>query len=291
MKREMEKKAAQARNLSRRKVLGIIGATAAASFVGGAGEYSASAQTSAPIQNMKGRVVTFDAKLEPIAIDTAKTAVIVVDMQNDFGTKGGMFDRAGIDISVIQKAVGPTAKVLASARRADIKIIYLKMGYPPDLSNLGSEASPNRVRHMLMGVGNTVRAPDGAESRILIRDTWNTDIVPELKPQAEDVVMYKHRYSGFYQTDLDAILKQRGVKYLIFTGCTTSICVESTIRDAYFRDYSCVLLRDCTDEPIGHDLPRSNYEASLLLIQEEFGWVSSSGDFTRALETQPIASV
>jgi len=164
------------------------------------------------------------------------------------------------------------------------------VGFHPDLSNLGSEASPNRVRHMLVGVGKTVRAPDGAESRILIRDTWNTDIVPELKPQAEDVVVYKHRYSGFYQTDLDAILKQRGVKYLIVTGCTTSICVESTIRDAFFRDYSCVLLRDCTDEPIGHGLPRSNYEASLLLIQDSFGWVSGSDDFTRALETQPIAS-
>lgn len=291
MKREMERKAPLARDLSRRKVLGLIGATAAASLMGGAGEHSASAQqTSAPIRNMKGRMVTFDAKPEPIAIDTAKTAVIVVDMQNDFGTKGGMFDRIGIDISMIQRAVGPTAKVLASARHADIKIIYLKMGFHPDLSNLGSEASPNRVRFMLAGVGKTVRAPDGAESRILIRDTWNTDIVPELKPQAEDVVVYKHRFSGFYQTDLDAILKQRGVKYLIVTGCTTSICVESTIRDAYFRDYSCVLLRDCTDEPIGHGLPRSNYEASLLLIQEEFGWVSRSDDLTRALETQPITS-
>jgi ureidoacrylate peracid hydrolase len=291
MKREIEEGAPQARNVSRRKVLGLIGATAAASLVGGAGEYSASArQTSAPIQDMKGRKVTFDAKPEPIAIDTAKTAVIVVDMQNDFGTKGGLFDRIGIDISLIQRAVGPTAKVLASARRAGIKVIYLKMGFHPDLSNLGSEGSPNRVRFMLVGVGKTVRAPDGAESRILIRDTWNTDIVPELKPQAEDVVVYKHRFSGFYQTDLDPILKQRGVKYLIVTGCTTSICVESTIRDAYFRDYSCVLLRDCTDEPIGHGLPRSNYEASLLNIQEEFGWVSGSDDFTRALETQPNVS-
>jgi hypothetical protein len=111
MKREMEKKAPQALNLSRRKVLGLIGATAAASLVAGAREYSTSAQqTSTPMQNMKSRMVTFDAKLEPIAIDTAKTAVIVVDMQNDFGTKGGMFDRAGIDISVIQRAVGPPRK-------------------------------------------------------------------------------------------------------------------------------------------------------------------------------------
>jgi len=145
---------------------------------------------------MKGRMVTFDAKPAPIAIDSAKTAVIVVDMQNDFGTKGGMFDRIGIDISMIQRAVGPTAKVLASARHANIKIIYLKMGFHPDLSNLGNEASPNRVRFMLAGVGKTVRAPDGAESRILIRDTWNTDIVPELKPQADDVILYCANYLG-----------------------------------------------------------------------------------------------
>lgn len=96
----------------------------------------------------KTRVVSLNAKPEPIEIDTAKTAVIVVDMQNDFGSKGGMFDRAGIDISGIQKVVGPTAKVLAAARRAGVKIIYLKMGFRPDLSDLGSPDSPNRVRHL-----------------------------------------------------------------------------------------------------------------------------------------------
>ena len=234
-------------------------------------------------------VVRLKARPEPIAIDTARTAVIVIDMQNDFGTKGGMFDRAGIDISIIQRVVSPTAKVLAAARRTGIKIIYLKMGFHPDLSDLGSSDSANRMRHMLMGVGETVRAPNGAESRILIRDTWNTDIVPELKPQADDVVVYKHRYSGFYQTDLDAILKQLELKYLIVTGCTTSVCVESTVRDAMFRDYACVLLADCTAEPIGHDLPGSNHEASLLVIQTLFGWVSGSDEFIQALELQLVA--
>jgi ureidoacrylate peracid hydrolase len=135
-----------------------------------------------------------------------------------------------------------------------------------------------------------MRAPDGTESRILIRDTWNTDIVPELKPQVEDVVIYKHRFSGFYQTELDAKLKQLGVKYLIITGCTTSVCVESTVRDAMFRDYSCVLLTDCMSEPVGYDLPRSNHEASILVIQTLFGWVSTSNEFIRALEAQPIAA-
>lgn len=238
----------------------------------------------------KSPVVRLEAKPEPIAIDTARTAVIVVDMQNDFGTKGGMFDRAGIDISMIQGAIGPTAKVLAAARHTGMKITYLKMGFRPDLSDLGPSDSPNRMRHMLVGVGESIRTPNGRESRILIRDTWNTDIVPELKPQADDVVIYKHRFSGFYQTDLDAILKQLGLKYLIVTGCTTSVCVESTIRDAMFRDYSCVLLADCTGEPIGHGLPRSNHEASLLVIQTLFGWVSGSDEFIKALEVQPIAA-
>lgn len=240
--------------------------------------------------NSDKRVVRFDAKPEPIAIDTAKAAVIVIDMQNDFGAKGGMFDRAGLDISMIQRAVGPTAKVLASARRAGVKIIYLKMGFHPDLSDLGSPESPNRVRHLRLGVGETVRAPNGAQSRILIRDTWNTDIVPELKPHAGDIVVYKHRFSGFYQTDLDATLKQLEVKYLIVTGCTTSVCVESTVRDAMFRDYACVLLADCMGEPIGYGLPRSNHEASLLTIQMLFGWVSGSDQLTRALEAQPVAA-
>jgi ureidoacrylate peracid hydrolase len=247
----------------------------------------------APRQKTAGattRVIRLNAKPEPIEIDTASTAVIVVDMQNDFGAKGGMFDRTGIDISGIQKVIGPTAKVLASARRAGVKIIYLKMGFRPDLSDLGSPDSPNRVRNLRIGLGQTVHAPDGREGRILIRDTWNTDIVPELKPQADDVVIYKHRFSGFYQTDLDARLKQLGIKHLIITGCTTSVCVEATVRDAMFRDYGCVLLTDCMSQPtIGNSLPGSNHDASLIVIEATGGWLSSSDQFIKAFEIQPVA--
>ncbi len=233
-----------------------------------------------------GRVVTIEAKPEPIAIDTARTAVIVVDMQNDFGAKGGMFDRAGIDLSVIRSAIEPTARVLAAARQAGISIVYLKMGFRADLSDAGPPDSPNRIKHLPMAVGTRMHAPSGAESRILIRDTWNTEILAELAPQTEATVIYKPRYSGFYQTDLDAVLQRRGVKYLIVTGCTTSVCVESTIRDAMFRDYCCVLMGDCTGEPVGYQFARSNHDASLLVIQALFGWVSRSDDFLRALEGQ-----
>src|SRR5438477_4141940 len=234
----------------------------------------------------KNEMVTLNAKPEPIAINPARTAVIVVDMENDFVAKGGMFDRAGADISGAQKAIAPTAKVLAAARQAGLKIIYLKMGYRPDLSDLGPNDSVNRIRHLKFGVGQKIQAPDGCESRVLIRDTWDTDIVPELQPQPNDIVIYKTRFSGFYQTDLDATLKKLGIKHLIVTGVTTSICVESTVRDAMFRDYLCVLLQDCMSEPIGHDLPRTNHEASLLNAETLIGWISDSDQFIKALATK-----
>ena len=234
-------------------------------------------------------VVILDAKPAPINIETSKTAVLVVDMQNDFGSKGGMFDRAGLDISMIQATVRPTSKVLEAARNAGISIVYLKMGFRPDLSDLGNVDSPNRTRHLRFGVGQKISAPDGTEGRMLIRDTWNTDIVPELKPEHGDTVVYKHRFSGFFETELDDVLKSLGIKYLIVTGCTTSVCVESTVRDAMFRDYSCVLLADCMGEPIGNGLPRSNHEASLLTMQTLFGWVSTSEEFLKSLPVKQTA--
>ena len=249
----------------------------------------------------KSRFITLDAQVSrdgqqgvavPISIDASRTVIIVCDMQNDFGAKGGMFDRAGNDITLIQRAVAPTAKVLASARAAGLSIIYLKMGFRADLSDLGAPDSVNRVRHLEgFQVGHRMRAPDGRDSRILIRDNWGTDIVPELKPRADDVVLYKHRFSGFYETELDATLKRLDAKHLIFTGCTTSVCVESTIRDAMFRDYLPVLLGDCTGEPIGSHFPRSNHDASLLAIETLLGWVSGSEAFVKGLEAAQLARI
>jgi ureidoacrylate peracid hydrolase len=254
----------------------LLGAAATAGIM-------AAGLTRAVAQPRSGRMVTLEARPAPMTLDTARTAVLVIDMQNDFGTKGGMFDRAGIDISGIQRAVAPIARVLNAARQADMKIIYLKMGYRPDLSDLGAPDSVNRVRHFQLGVGQSVTAPDGSASRTLIRDTWGTDIVADLKPQADDSVLYKTRFSGFYKTGLDEQLAELGIKHLIVTGCTTSICVESTVRDAMFRDYSCALLADCMSEPIGDGLARSNHEATLLSVEKLLGWVSASTHFASAV--------
>jgi ureidoacrylate peracid hydrolase len=226
-----------------------------------------------------------DARPMPLTLDGDRTAVIVVDMQNDFGSSQGMFARGGVDVSAIQQIVPNIAAVLAASRKADIPVIYLQMAFRPDLSDMGELDSPNWRDHHLFGVGSAVQNPDGSQGRLLIRDTWNTDIVPELKPEAGDVQIYKTRFSGFYQTELHETLQRLGAKYLIVTGCTTSVCVESTIRDAMFRDYCPVLLTDCTAEPIGSQFARSNRDASVLLVEMLFGWTTSSEAYLRAIES------
>lgn len=277
-------------SLNRRELISLTGATATTALMGGAGAQAVVAQVGAASHKTSGRIVRIDAKPEPISIDIARTAVIVIDMTNDFGSKGGMFDRAGIDITPIQRAVNPTGRALAAARRAGIKVVYLSMAYRPDLSDVGPPESPNwRVHKQFMRVGSKVQAPDGTETRILIRDTWGTRVLSELQPEPGEPVIYKTRYSGFYETELDKKLEALAARYLVLTGCTTSVCVESTLRDAMFRNYSPVLLADCSAEPIGYKLTRSNHEASLLVIETLLGWISGSEQFITALET-PAAS-
>jgi ureidoacrylate peracid hydrolase len=251
--------------------------------LGGVAAVALPSSAQGSLERSKSRVISIEARPSVFEFHVARTAVIVVDMQNDFGSEGGMFHRAGIDISMIKAAVDPTRKVIQAARAAGIRIVYLKMGFLPDLSDLGTANSVNRVRHIQWKVGTPVKSPDGRESRILIRDTWSTDILKELTPEKGDTVLYKTRFSGFYKTDLDAILRRWGVENLIVTGCTTSICVESTLRDAMFRDYRCLLPIDCTAEPIGYGLPRSNHDASLLAVEVCLGWVSNSSNVIKSL--------
>jgi len=230
-----------------------------------------------------GRTVLIDARPDSLQLAIGETAVLVIDMQNDSGARGGMFNRAGIDITPIEQVVGPTARVLDAARVAGLLIIYVVMQFSPDLADAGSSHSPNRIKHRPLALGETMTAPDGRAGRILIEGTWNTEILPQLAPRQGDLVVAKHRYSGFYETNLDSILRARSIRHLIVTGCTTSVCVESTVRDAMFRDYQCVVLADCTAEPIGAEMSRTNHEASLLNIELLFGWVSDSGRFISAL--------
>ncbi len=231
------------------------------------------------------RRFTLEARPAPVTLDTSACAVIVVDMQNDFASRGGMLDLAGADISGIQRAVPSMARALTTARAAGIRVIYLKMGFSPDLADIGAPDSVNRTMHLALGVGQTVSTPDGGQGRILVRDTWKTDIIPALTPHPGDMVLYKTRFSGFYKTDLHERLQAAGMHQLLVIGCTTSVCVESTIRDAMFRDYQPVVLSDCTQEIVGADRAYPNHRATLDLIEARLGWVSSSDALSRSLGT------
>ena len=220
------------------------------------------------------------ARPGPVDLDPTRTAVLVVDMQNAFGSPGGMFDRVGVPIGSIQDAVAPTRAAVDAARQAGLKVIYLKMGFQADLSDLGTNGGAQEQFFAHMGI------PDG----VLTRDEWGTDIVDELTPEPGDAVVYKTRFSGFYDTELDDLLRAAGIMHLIVTGCTTSICVESTVRDAFFRDYTCIVLEDCTAEPMGANLTPTNHDATLLLVERVFGSVSTGTDLVEALEREVIAS-
>ena len=262
----------QTRRDTGKMLIGMVGAASLSSTAG-----------ARKMSSLSSSHVTVGARPEPITIDLAKTAVLVIDMQNDFGVKGGMFERAGIDISGIRAVVPNVKAALSATRAASLPTIYLKMAFKPDMSDAGPVNAPNLLKHAPLHVGASVTAPDGSDSRILIRDTWNTDIISELRPHPQDAVLYKSRFSGFYRTELDETLRKRGIEALIVTGCTTSVCIESTVRDAMYRDYRCVVLEDCTAEPIGAIASRSNHEASLLTMQLLFAWISDSSKLASAL--------
>jgi ureidoacrylate peracid hydrolase len=231
--------------------------------------------------------ITIEARPSRVEAAPSRMAVIVVDMQNDFAAVGGMFERAGIDISVIRPAIEPTRRLLDRARRCGVRVAYLKMGFLADLSDAGAPSAPTWLKHLPLHAGDHVTAPDGTPSRVLIRDTWNTAIIDELTPEPDDRVVWKHRYSGFFETPLHDLLQADGIDTLLFVGATTSICVESTVRDAMFRDYHCIVVEDCVAEPIGHDRPVSNHDASLLAIQLLFGSITDSAAVLAGLAAQP----
>lgn len=233
-----------------------------------------------------GGLLTLDATPAAIGVVAARTAVVVVDMQNDFGAEGGMVDLAGDDLSVLRATIGPTARVLAAARRAGIQVIYTQHGYRPDLSDMGPQDSKNWIIHEALNVGKRVTEPDGSDSRILVRDTWNTRIVPELAPEDGDIVLGKTRFSGFHNTELDATLQRLRVRSLLVAGWTTSDCVEATVRDAMLRDYRTILLADCTGEPHGP----AHYASTVGLIAKMHGWVSDSTSFLKALRERDEAT-
>jgi ureidoacrylate peracid hydrolase len=221
-------------------------------------------------------VATLKAKPAPVEIDLRRAAVVVVDMQNAFATKGGTLDIAGVDISGAAQVVRSIKGIVDAGRRAEIPIVFLQMGYKPDLSNSGGPGSPNYHKELAMHLMNC--RPE-LKGKLLIEGTWDFDIVDQLKPQLHDIVIVKTRYSGFQGTTLDSQLRTRGIQYLFLTGIATNVCVESTLRHGYFLDYWPLLIADATMQAG----PSALQEATLFNVESFFGWTVQSEEFLAAV--------
>jgi ureidoacrylate peracid hydrolase len=213
---------------------------------------------------------------EAIEIDFAKSAVVIVDMQNAFASKGGTLDLAGADLSEAPRVVDAIRSVLEAARTAGVTVVHLQMGYQPDLSNAGGARSPNYYKETAMRL--MCSRPE-LRGHLLTEGSWDFAVVDELAPRPGEIVITKTRYSGFAGTTLDSQLRVREIQYLFFTGIAANVCVESTLRDAYFLDYWPILLADATLAAGG----RKMYEATLFNVESFFGWTIDSDDLRAVL--------
>ena len=208
-----------------------------------------------------------EAEPYEIEFDPKSTALLIIDMQRDFVMPGGFGEALGNDVTPLQATIAPTARVLEAARKRGMLVIHTREGHRPDLT----DCPPSKL---VRGRGKIRIGDPGPMGRILVRGEVGHDIVPELYPRPGEPVIDKPGKGAFYATDLELILRDRGIKTLIVCGVTTEVCVNTSVREANDRGYECVVLSDC----VGSYFPAFQ-KSALEMIKAQggiFGWVSDS---------------
>ncbi len=221
-------------------------------------------------------VLRLAAVPHPVEWLAHETALVVVDMQNGFLKPGGYFDNVGYDLSHAPATIGAVQSAVEAARTAGITRVFIQSGFDR--------------RHLVVG-GPTAPVWHKSEAQILMRErpelayrlitdgTWDYEIVSELAPREDELVVRKSRYSGFAGTNLDQVLRARRIRNLVFTGVATNACVESTLREAYHHEYFVLLLEDATH----HAGPPYLKDATLWNVRTFFGWTAHTASFVDAV--------
>lgn len=221
--------------------------------------------------------VSIAALPAPLEILSATTALVVVDMQNAYLSKGGYLDRVGFDVSTSPPVIERAAQILAAARRAGLFVAHLQNGFDALQTEAGGPTAPvwhksNALRYM--------RANPSERGKLITHGTWDHAFVEPMQPVAGEAIVPKARYSGFAGTNLEQLLRARGVTTLLLIGVNSNVCVESTLRDAYHREFFALMAGDAT-LLAG---PQSIHDATLFNVQHFFGWMASSADVIAALD-------
>jgi biuret amidohydrolase len=208
-----------------------------------------------------------DAQPYPFAFIPSAAALVIIDMQRDFLEPGGFGAALGNDVARLRTAIEPTGRVLRACREAGVMVVHTREGHRPDLADL---APAKKARgNLAVGIGDA-----GPMGRILVRGEEGHDIIPELAPAPGEPVVDKPGKGAFYATDLEAMLRSRGIAQLLVCGVTTEVCVNTTVREANDRGFDCLVLEDCT----GSYFPEFQ-AAGIAMIKAQggiFGWVAPS---------------
>jgi nicotinamidase-related amidase len=215
------------------------------------------------------RPVAIPATPQDIRLDLARTALVIVDMQNDFCHKEGWLASIGVDVSPGRELIAPIVRMLAEARAASLPVIWVNWGNRPDLLNLG----PSTLHvYNATGTGTGLGDPLANGAPVLEAGSWAAAILDEFGDTSGDIQVAKFSMSGFWETHLDAILRNLGITTLLFAGVNLDQCVLCTFQDASFRGYDCILLEDCC----ATTSPGFCTEATLYNIRQCFGFVAAS---------------
>ena len=220
---------------------------------------------------------TVEAQPGPFTFAPESTALLVIDMQRDFLEPGGFGESLGNDVSQLRRTIAPLAAFLTTWRAAGLPVIHTREGHLPDLS----DAPPAKIER---GAPSKRIGDPGPMGRILIRGEAGHDIIAELYPLDDEILIDKPGKGAFYATELDDILQKYGIANLLVCGVTTEVCVNTTVREANDRGYRCVVLADCCASyfPEFHEM-------GLKMIKAQggiFGWVSDSAAVLKAMATE-----